>query len=238
METTTPFDLNRAIQQWRKNLAQSPAIRAENLDELEIHLRDSVAALQSRDLTAGESFLVATKRVGGGAALGKEFGKVNLQTIWIERVLWALVIMQIWGLIGRFASGLGLILTQIAINSPTYIYSAHNQSEMDEWFRFIAFVGVPTLILILLSLLLWKYFGSRQSWAWEKLEKLLRQPLHLAIGLLVLGLVFEIFSCLSTRWIFGVRDFPAWYYFRSLPLNLFYAGAVFVLARKQLLRKA
>ena len=50
METTsTPFDLNQAIQQWRDGLAQSPAIRGENLDELEVHLRDSVATLQARD---------------------------------------------------------------------------------------------------------------------------------------------------------------------------------------------
>ena len=51
METTTSFDLNRAIQSWRENLAQSPAFRGENLNELESHLRDSVATWQARGLS-------------------------------------------------------------------------------------------------------------------------------------------------------------------------------------------
>src|SRR5579864_713458 len=101
METTTSFDLNHAIQQWRAELAQSSAFRGENLDELETHLRDSVTALQTRDLSAEEAFLVATKRVGTGAVLVKEFGKVNAVNIWVERSLWALIAMQLWNLISH-----------------------------------------------------------------------------------------------------------------------------------------
>ncbi len=93
METTTPFDLNRAISHWRDELAQSSAFRAENLDELEAHLRDSVATLQGRELSPEEAFLIATKRVGSGALLGKEFGKVNSANVWVERCLWALIMM-------------------------------------------------------------------------------------------------------------------------------------------------
>src|SRR5690349_14090776 len=46
MENPTSFDLNRAVQQWRETLAQSPAFRGENLNELESHLSDSIAAWQ------------------------------------------------------------------------------------------------------------------------------------------------------------------------------------------------
>ena len=62
METTTPFDLNRAIRHWRENLTQTPALRSENLDELEAHLRDSVATLQLRSLSVEEAFSIGVRR--------------------------------------------------------------------------------------------------------------------------------------------------------------------------------
>src|SRR5262245_55051661 len=70
METTTSFNLNHAIQRWRENLCQSPAFCSENLDELEVHLRDSVMCLQSRGLSEDEAFLVAVRRLGQADALG------------------------------------------------------------------------------------------------------------------------------------------------------------------------
>ena len=91
MEATTPFDLNRAIQQWRESLEASPAFRRENLDELETHLRDSIVALQQRGLSEEEAFLIAIKRAGSGVVLGAEFGKVNARSIWLDRVMWMLV---------------------------------------------------------------------------------------------------------------------------------------------------
>ena len=234
METPTPFDLNRAIQHWRDGLAQSPAIRGENLDELETHLRDSVSVLQARDLSAEESFLVATKRVGGGAALGKEFGKANSQVIWIERALWALVIMQLWVALESLGYSLIQIITRLANYHPNFTLG-----EMDGWIGFITIVGLPAIGVILMALLVWRFFQSPQSWVRGKLEKLSSQPFSLAISLLVLSLVVEFVSGLTINWMVGGRGgYVVWYYFRSLPLNLFYAGAVFVLARKRLLRIA
>jgi uncharacterized membrane protein YbhN (UPF0104 family) len=99
METAAPFDLNRAIQQWRENLAPSPAFRRENLDELESHLRDSVTHLMQRGLAADEAFLVATRRVGGGPMLSREFSKMNAKEIWMNRALWMLVGIQVLGLV-------------------------------------------------------------------------------------------------------------------------------------------
>ncbi|HEX5219769.1 MAG TPA: permease prefix domain 1-containing protein [Verrucomicrobiae bacterium] len=99
METTTPFDLNQAIQRWRENFAQSPALRGENLAELESHLRDSVAALEARGLSGAEAFLVASRRMGNVALLETEFGKVNRSTVWLDRALWMLIGLQVWQLI-------------------------------------------------------------------------------------------------------------------------------------------
>ncbi|HLP78412.1 MAG TPA: permease prefix domain 1-containing protein [Candidatus Paceibacterota bacterium] len=90
METTAPFDLNQAIQQWRESLSQSPAFRGENLDELESHLRDSVMSLKAHELNDEEAFLVAIRRLGRMNTLEQEFGKVNVATVWRDRALWML----------------------------------------------------------------------------------------------------------------------------------------------------
>jgi hypothetical protein len=233
METTSPFDLNRAIQQWRDGLAQSSGIRVENLNELEAHLRDSVSVLQARDLTAEESFLVATKRVGGSVALEKEFGKVNSQAIWIERALWALVIMQLWGAVESLGYSLAFFVAQLSNFRTTF-----NSSEMGGWVGFVAIVGLPSIGVILLALLVWRFFESPQSWMRKKLEKLTSQPLSLAISLLVFSLAVNFFLTLAMNLTVGRHNFVIWNYFQSVPLELFYAGAVFVLARKRLLRIA
>jgi hypothetical protein len=102
METTTSFDLNQAIHRWRENLSQSPAFQRENLDELETHLRDSIATLQKHDLSEQEVFNVAVGRIGKGDGLETEFGKINGQAIWLDRMLWMLIGIQIWGLVHSF----------------------------------------------------------------------------------------------------------------------------------------
>ena len=107
METTTPFDLNCAIQHWRESLNQSPAFRRENLDELETHLRDSIANLQSRGLSEEEAFLIAIKRAGSGAVLGVEFGKLNARSIWLDRVFWMLVGNLFYWFVGGLLSSVG-----------------------------------------------------------------------------------------------------------------------------------
>jgi hypothetical protein len=111
METTTPFDLNQAIQCWRENLGHSPAFRSENLYELETHLRDSIAILQHQGLSPEESFLVAMNRTGKDAALESEFAKINLRTVWLDRVLWMLIGFQVWS----FISGLISSITRAAV---------------------------------------------------------------------------------------------------------------------------
>jgi hypothetical protein len=104
METKTAFDLNTAIQRWREHLRQSPHFRPEDLDELETHLRDSVAAFQGKALSEEEAFLVATRRIGGVPALEPEFAKVNGKEVWMNRLLWMLVGAQLWPLVCSCAS--------------------------------------------------------------------------------------------------------------------------------------
>lgn len=91
MESKTEFDLNLNLERWRESLADSPSFQPGNLDELEVHLRDSVNTLEAKGLSTEESFLIATRRLGQPAALEKEFGKVNSETVWLSRWMWMAV---------------------------------------------------------------------------------------------------------------------------------------------------
>ena len=88
METPAPFDLNNAIHRWRENLATSPAFRAENLDELEAHLRDSVGALVAKGLSEEEAWWVAQRRTGSANLLNQEYSVINAEHVWLERLIW------------------------------------------------------------------------------------------------------------------------------------------------------
>lgn len=125
METTTPFELNLAIQLWRENLGHSPAFRSENLDELESHLRDSVATLEGRGLSTEEAFVIAAKRIGKEASLEKEFEKINERSIWFDRVLWMLIGLQFFG----FVSSLVGLMTRslVSFGLIAYDFDAHGR---------------------------------------------------------------------------------------------------------------
>ncbi len=150
MENPTPFDLNEACRRWRAQLGASPAFRAEDLDELESHLRDSVATLESKGLSAEEAFLVAQRRLGTGDALDQEFGKVNREQLWLHRALWMVAGSVVIGTAGSLVSvvarcamflGLGFALRGHALGAVTVA---------------INLVG-------LLGLLLWLWRGATRS---------------------------------------------------------------------------
>jgi hypothetical protein len=77
MENETPFDLREAIRNWLNSLLQSSRLTAKELEELELHLRDSVVALQKRGLSEEEAWIIAQRRLGQRETLKKEFSKVT-----------------------------------------------------------------------------------------------------------------------------------------------------------------
>jgi uncharacterized membrane protein YvlD (DUF360 family) len=99
METQTRYDLNAAIENWRTELTAQASLTPEVRRELETHLRDSIAGFQQRGLNDEESFWLARRRVGQPQQLGKEFVKVDSNSIWRERVFWlafGLLIYRLW----------------------------------------------------------------------------------------------------------------------------------------------
>ena len=66
---------------------QAPAVDGRDVDELEVHLRDQIAELNSAGLTGDEAFLVAVKRMGDLDALSREFAREHSGRLWKQLVL-------------------------------------------------------------------------------------------------------------------------------------------------------
>jgi hypothetical protein len=99
MENQTRFDLNAAIEDWRRELAAQSNLASEDRRELETHLRDATAGFQQCGLNDEESFWLARRRVGQPPQLGEEFVKADPAKVWRERAFWVVVaifVIQLW----------------------------------------------------------------------------------------------------------------------------------------------
>lgn len=70
------FDVNKAIADWRRHLAEVSKISADDLDELQSHLRDHIEQLVEEGLSAQEAFGRAIVQLGDAAEIDGEFSKV------------------------------------------------------------------------------------------------------------------------------------------------------------------
>ena len=79
--------LEEQISQWRVYLRRRRAIDGPDVEELEGHLRDQVAALTNAGLAGDEAFLVAVKRMGSLDALSREFAREHSERLWKQLVI-------------------------------------------------------------------------------------------------------------------------------------------------------
>ncbi len=79
--------LEEQIAQWRQYLRRRRAIDGPDVEELEGHLRDQVAALTKAGLAGDEAFLVAVKRMGSLDELSREFAREHSERLWKQLVL-------------------------------------------------------------------------------------------------------------------------------------------------------
>jgi hypothetical protein len=80
-------DLQTQIAQWRAYMQRRRAVHDADVDELEDHLRATVAELVEAGLRPDEAFLVAVKRMGNLDDLSREFARVHSERLWKQLVL-------------------------------------------------------------------------------------------------------------------------------------------------------
>jgi len=87
MTTPSGVTLEDQIAQWRGYLHRRRAIDGRDVEELEGHLRDQMAALTTAGLAGDEAFLVAVKRIGSLDALSREFAREHSERLWKQLVI-------------------------------------------------------------------------------------------------------------------------------------------------------
>ena len=87
MSARSDHALEEQIGQWRAYLRRRRAIDAPDVEELEAHLRDQLAALTQAGLAEDEAFLVAVKRMGSLDALSREFAREHSERLWKQLVI-------------------------------------------------------------------------------------------------------------------------------------------------------
>jgi hypothetical protein len=85
------FDLEGALQKWRIALSAESRLTSEQMDELEVHVRDVIDCVSSDELSDEEKFLVATQRLGHPAHLREEYEKLTPWATWRVPMFWAMV---------------------------------------------------------------------------------------------------------------------------------------------------
>jgi len=87
MKTFADQPLEEQIAQWREYLRRRRAVNGPDVEELEGHLRDQLAALTESGLAGDEAFLVAVKRMGSLDALSREFAREHSERLWKQLVM-------------------------------------------------------------------------------------------------------------------------------------------------------
>lgn len=101
------FQLEEQLKAWRDDRLRSESLSEEDVEELECHLRDSIADLTASGLNAQEAFLVAKQRLGSSDQIDQEYRKVNGRFVWRHRAFWMLagcVLFQLSSLATQTAS--------------------------------------------------------------------------------------------------------------------------------------
>lgn len=87
MTNLTDQQLEDQIAEWRAYVRRRQALHRPDVEELEEHLRDQLAALTEAGLTGDEAFLVAVKRMGSLDELSREFARAHSERLWKQLVI-------------------------------------------------------------------------------------------------------------------------------------------------------
>lgn len=82
-----PAELETNIARWRGYVQRRQAISADDVDELEDHLRRQIADRKASGLDDEEAFLVAIKRLGNLDAISREYAREHADRLWKQLAL-------------------------------------------------------------------------------------------------------------------------------------------------------
>jgi hypothetical protein len=204
MESKTQFDLNKSLKLWRQALADSPSFQPDNLDELEVHIRDSVNTLETKGLSTEEAFLIAIRRVGQPSALDTEFGKVNSEVVWLSRWLW----MAVGSFLFLCVQSLKGVVDYAVLEFGKYFtFNAH----------VLGFLGAAMTLTLFAALIIFLrgLAAPRPKPRSQFITKsLLNHPVLCTAGLVSFGISLAMFSIFGRVWVFRGATVQQYDHFR------------------------
>jgi hypothetical protein len=180
MANETCSELNQLIHRWREDLGQSPALRQQDVEELELHLRDSCDALMGKGLSTEEAFLIATRRIGQAERLEEEFSKTNASRALSLRAIWMIV-----GAIGfSVAHSIATLTSNLTMLPALSLYrEGPALGPCATMIRLFTFVG-----LIVMG---WRLMGRRKRMGRKVLEYSSRRPVLACLaGIMAFALIY------------------------------------------------
>ncbi len=189
MESSPLFDLNESIGRWRERLISLRSFDADDLEELENHLRESVAELQAGGLSLEEAFLVATERLGSDRRLAEEYAKTNSKRIWTGRATWMLGGVVAWKVMAALVeAGLRFVFS-VSVGHGINARLIVVLDLLTQWTITMAFIGLGCWLM-----------ARRNRWLARTVTRCLQRPVWTGV-VLVLGLMgLQILSVVVPHW--------------------------------------
>ncbi len=96
-------NLDQSITQWKVAMQRETACSKDDLEELEGHLREQIAALMNVGLSEQEAFSIGVSRLGSPSELGHEYAKASPVRVWRHWFYSLLLVLPALG-IGAFVA--------------------------------------------------------------------------------------------------------------------------------------
>lgn len=106
------FNLDQAIEEWRRQMAAGGIKASPILDELENHVREDIERQMQAGASGENAFAIAVKKIGPASALSKEFRKSKIEAI-LEKLMIAFAVL--WVAFGLFLSIVTVIFCYLTL---------------------------------------------------------------------------------------------------------------------------
>jgi len=150
MTTPSGLPLEEQIAQWRGYVRRRHAIDGADVQELEGHLRDQMAALTTAGLAGDEAFLVAVKRMGSLDTLSREFAREHSERLWKQLVIGDVDAGESTSPVARTEARIVLALAVaagIAVKVPELFGKHIVNGDMSFYNRNASFFVLPLLVV-------------------------------------------------------------------------------------------
>lgn len=163
------MELDTRIGEWRTAILRSRAVEEADADELEEHLREQIADLETAGLSGDEAFLIAVGRLGKVDAVTAEYAREHSDRMWKQLAIERpsddggrrpFVLMLVFALAAGVIIQIARVIAELTDSSDLQVFA----SDISPWFiRDLSLFVLPVLAA---------YFAVRRRMPWPRIAAL------------------------------------------------------------------